>query len=157
MSTEPTGQAFPGEARLPAAVAVIGAIARYAALPNQLLIGPRYVVRGLELILFVPLMLANPRRMRSLWSRADLPAKCPGPRPGVHGWDALSGLERRAGWSLADHAGEPGLGGSHGHRGENHQLPDRRFPRLREPRNPPKSLARLAGNQAQLSTSRNLR
>jgi hypothetical protein len=56
MSTERTGHAYPGEARLPAAVAVIGAIALYAALPNQLLIGPRYVVPGLELILFVPLL-----------------------------------------------------------------------------------------------------
>jgi hypothetical protein len=35
----------------------------YAALPSQLLIGPRYVVPGLELILFIPLVLANPRRM----------------------------------------------------------------------------------------------
>jgi len=35
----------------------------YAALPNGLLIGPRYVVPGLELILFIPLVLANPRRM----------------------------------------------------------------------------------------------
>jgi hypothetical protein len=53
----------PGETRLAAAVAVIGAIVLYAALPNQLLIGPRYVVPGLEIALFVPLMLANPRRM----------------------------------------------------------------------------------------------
>ena len=35
----------------------------YAALPNRLLIGPRYVVPGLELLLFIPLLLANPRRM----------------------------------------------------------------------------------------------
>jgi hypothetical protein len=35
----------------------------YAALPSRLLIGPRYVAPGLELILFVPLVLANPRRM----------------------------------------------------------------------------------------------
>jgi hypothetical protein len=35
----------------------------YAALPNALLIGPRYVVPGLELFLFIPLVLANPRRM----------------------------------------------------------------------------------------------
>jgi hypothetical protein len=63
MHTERTGQAHPGEARLPAAVAVIGAIALYAALPSQLLIGPRYVVPGLEVLLFVPLVLANPQRM----------------------------------------------------------------------------------------------
>ncbi|MEP7024104.1 MAG: hypothetical protein ABJB47_09935 [Actinomycetota bacterium] len=35
----------------------------YTALPNALLFGPRYVVPGLELILFIPLVLANPRRM----------------------------------------------------------------------------------------------
>ena len=63
MRTERTGQARPGETRLPAAVAVVGAILLYTALPSQLLLGPRYVVPGLELILFVPLMLANPRRM----------------------------------------------------------------------------------------------
>jgi len=56
-------QTHPGEPRLPAALAVIVAIVLYAALPNALLIGPRYVVPGLELILFIPLVLANPRRM----------------------------------------------------------------------------------------------
>jgi len=63
MTTERVGQRHPGEPRLPAALAVIAAIVLYAALPNGLLIGPRYVVPGLELILFVPLVLANPRRM----------------------------------------------------------------------------------------------
>jgi len=63
MDTEGVGQTRPAESRLPAAVAVIVAIVLYAALPNGLLIGPRYVVPGLELILFVPLVLANPRRM----------------------------------------------------------------------------------------------
>jgi len=63
MDTEHVGQAHPGEPRLPAAIAVIAAIVLYAGLPNDLLIGPRYVVPGLELILFVPLVLANPRRM----------------------------------------------------------------------------------------------
>ena len=63
MNTEHLGQAHPGEPRLPAAIAVIAAIVLYAGLPNDLLIGPRYVVPVLELILFVPLVLANPRRM----------------------------------------------------------------------------------------------
>lgn len=63
MDTEGVGQTRPGEPRLPAAVAVIVAIVLYAALPNGLLLGPRYVVPGLELILFLPLVLANPRRM----------------------------------------------------------------------------------------------
>jgi hypothetical protein len=52
-----------GRARLPATIAVIVAIAGYAALQNRLLLGPRYVIPGLEVILFVPLILANPRRM----------------------------------------------------------------------------------------------
>ena len=56
-------QRHPGEPRLPAAIAVIAAIALYAALPNKLLLGPRYVVPGLEVVLFIPLVLANPRRM----------------------------------------------------------------------------------------------
>lgn len=52
-----------GEPRLPAAVAVVAAIVLYAALPSQLLLGPRFIVPGLELILFIPLLLANPRHM----------------------------------------------------------------------------------------------
>jgi len=56
-------QTHPGEPRLPAAIAIVAAIVLYAALPSQLLLGPRYVVPGLEIILFVPLLLANPRRM----------------------------------------------------------------------------------------------
>jgi hypothetical protein len=52
-----------GEPRLPAACAVLVAIALYALLPEPLLIGPRLVVPALELVLFIPLMAANPRRM----------------------------------------------------------------------------------------------
>jgi hypothetical protein len=63
MHTEGAASTNQGEPRLPAAAAVIVAIALYAALPNRLYIGPRYVVPALELILFIPLLLANPRRM----------------------------------------------------------------------------------------------
>jgi hypothetical protein len=56
-------QAHPGEPRLPAAIAVLVAIALYALLPTKLLLGPRYVVPVLELLLFIPLVSANPRRM----------------------------------------------------------------------------------------------
>lgn len=63
MVAEHKHQLHPGEPRLPAAIAVLAAIALYTALPNPLLIGPRYVVPVLELLLFVPLVLANPRRM----------------------------------------------------------------------------------------------
>ncbi len=44
-------------------MAVVAAIVLYAALPSQLLLGPRFIVPGLELILFIPLLLANPRHM----------------------------------------------------------------------------------------------
>jgi hypothetical protein len=53
----------PGEARFPAAAAIVVAIALYLLLPNPLIIGPRLAVPLLELALFFPLVLANPRRM----------------------------------------------------------------------------------------------
>jgi hypothetical protein len=56
-------QVHPGEPRLPAALAVLVAIGLYALLPNKLLVVPRFVVPGLELLLFIPLVKANPRRM----------------------------------------------------------------------------------------------
>ncbi len=52
-----------GEARLPAAVATLVAIALYLALPEQLLVGPRFVVPALEIVLLVPLIAINPRRV----------------------------------------------------------------------------------------------
>jgi hypothetical protein len=42
---------------------VIIAGALYAALPDDLLFAPRFVVPALELLLFVPLVAVNPRRM----------------------------------------------------------------------------------------------
>jgi hypothetical protein len=62
-STERKHQLHPGEPRLPAALAVLVAIALYSLLPTQLLIKPRFVVPALELLLFIPLLAANPRRM----------------------------------------------------------------------------------------------
>jgi hypothetical protein len=56
-------QTHPGEPRLPAAIAVLVAIALYALLPDPILFGPRFVVPVLELLLFIPLVSANPRRM----------------------------------------------------------------------------------------------
>jgi hypothetical protein len=58
-----TGTGHPGEARLPAAVAILVAIALYAALPNRLVIGPRFLVPALELALLIPVLLVNPGRM----------------------------------------------------------------------------------------------
>jgi len=60
-----------GEPRLPAAIAVVVAIALYAALPEGLHLGPRVVVPILEMVLFLPLVAANPRRMtrQNRWLR----------------------------------------------------------------------------------------
>ncbi|KQZ88355.1 hypothetical protein [Phycicoccus sp. Root563] len=63
MSTQIHRRQHPGEVRLPAALAVVTAIGLYAALPQSLLFAPRLVVPGLEALLFIPLVAANPRRM----------------------------------------------------------------------------------------------
>jgi hypothetical protein len=52
-----------GEVRTPAAVATLVAIVLYAALPNDLLLGPRIGLPILELLLLIPLVFANPHRM----------------------------------------------------------------------------------------------
>jgi hypothetical protein len=63
MAEQPSFRDHPGEPRLPAAVAVVVAIALYALLPGGLLLGPRFVVPALEALLFIPLVVANPTRM----------------------------------------------------------------------------------------------
>ncbi|MEW2258279.1 hypothetical protein [Streptomyces sp. NPDC047869] len=52
-----------GEARLPAVVATLAAITLYLALPQRLLIAPRYVLPALEFLLLVPLVAINPKRL----------------------------------------------------------------------------------------------
>lgn len=68
-STKPDGRR--GEARLPAVVAVLVAIALQVLLPNQLLIGPRLLLPALELAILVPLIAVNPWRhtRHTRWSR----------------------------------------------------------------------------------------
>lgn len=63
MAIERNHQLHPGEPRLPAALAVLAAIALYSLLPNKLLFLPRFAIPALELLLFIPLVAANPRRM----------------------------------------------------------------------------------------------
>jgi hypothetical protein len=60
-----------GEARLPAAIAVLAAVALYALLPNGLTLGPRLVIPVLELALLGALVAVNPVRMdrETRWSR----------------------------------------------------------------------------------------
>jgi hypothetical protein len=52
-----------GEARLPAVVAVLFAIALYALLPEPLLVLPRYVIPALGVLLLIALTVVNPRRL----------------------------------------------------------------------------------------------
>ncbi|MER5812569.1 hypothetical protein ABT143_31025 [Streptomyces sp. NPDC002033] len=52
-----------GEARMPAVIATLVAIGLYQVLPHQLLVGPHYVLLGLELLLLVPLIAMNPKRL----------------------------------------------------------------------------------------------
>ena len=60
-----------GEHRLPPAIAVVVAGVAYALLPETLLVGPRYVIPGLEILLLIALIATNPRRMtrETRWSR----------------------------------------------------------------------------------------
>ncbi|WP_037603787.1 DUF1345 domain-containing protein [Streptacidiphilus rugosus] len=52
-----------GEARLPAVAATLVAVALYLLLPQNLLLGPRFVLPALEVLLLVPPLVINPRRM----------------------------------------------------------------------------------------------
>ncbi|MCS0603450.1 hypothetical protein NX794_19845 [Streptomyces sp. LP11] len=52
-----------GEARLPAVLATLAAIVLYLALPQRLLLAPRYVLPALEFLLLVPLVAINPKRL----------------------------------------------------------------------------------------------
>jgi hypothetical protein len=51
------------ENRLPAAVAVLVGVGLYAGLPSDLTLGTRFVVPALELVLLVPVVGFNPRRL----------------------------------------------------------------------------------------------
>ena len=52
-----------GEARLPAVVAVLAAIALYALLPETLLVLPRLLIPALGVLLLIALTVVNPRRL----------------------------------------------------------------------------------------------
>ncbi|MEK2494629.1 hypothetical protein WN990_34295 [Kitasatospora purpeofusca] len=61
-----------GQARLPAVIATPAAVLLYLALPESLLVGPRYVLPALEILLLVPLIAVNSRRLtrQNRFSRA---------------------------------------------------------------------------------------
>jgi len=52
-----------GEARLPPTIAVLVAVALYAVLPEPLLVGPRLLIPGLELVLLAVLIATDPLRL----------------------------------------------------------------------------------------------
>ncbi len=52
-----------GEARLPGVIATLVAVLLYLALPEGLLVGPRFVLPALEVLLLIPLVAVNPRRL----------------------------------------------------------------------------------------------
>src|SRR4051812_20780415 len=60
-----------GEARIPPAIAVLVAIAFYAVLPQSLVLGPRFLIPALELVLLISLIATNPLRLtrETRWSR----------------------------------------------------------------------------------------
>jgi hypothetical protein len=58
-----TAEVSGGESRWPATLAVIAAIVIQYVLPDKLLPGPRYLLPGLEAVLLLPLVIANPRRL----------------------------------------------------------------------------------------------
>ncbi len=53
----------PGESRIPAALAVVAALALYVVLPNRLTLGPSWLLPALEAALLVPLIAGNPTRL----------------------------------------------------------------------------------------------
>ncbi len=63
MSSPVRPQARHGEPRWPASLATLIAVTLYGALPSELLVGPRYVVPSLELVILFILVLVNPVRM----------------------------------------------------------------------------------------------
>jgi uncharacterized membrane protein len=71
VSRKAVGRGRRGEARLPAAAAVLVAVLLQGVLPNRLLVGPRLVLPVLELLLLVPLLVVNPVRLtrQTRWSR----------------------------------------------------------------------------------------
>ncbi len=52
-----------GEARLPPTIALLAAIALYALLPEALLLGPRFIVPSVEVLLLLAVVATNPRRI----------------------------------------------------------------------------------------------
>jgi uncharacterized membrane protein len=67
---EPQGDVT-GEHRWPPAIAILVATALYLFLPSDILAVQRYIIAGIVLLLLIPLIVLNPRRMtkETRWSR----------------------------------------------------------------------------------------
>jgi hypothetical protein len=63
VTVKPVREERRGEARLPAAVAVLVAIALYALLPETLLVLPRFLIPALGVLLLIALVVVNPKRL----------------------------------------------------------------------------------------------
>lgn len=70
VTQHPSRTAAP-EHRWPAVVGLLGALALYAFLPNELVGSLRFVVVGAGLALLIPLLVVNPHRLtrQTIWSR----------------------------------------------------------------------------------------
>jgi hypothetical protein len=63
-----------GESRWPASIATLFAVGLYGALPSELLVGPRYVIPALELIMLGMVIAENPARMSRQSKRSRIAA-----------------------------------------------------------------------------------
>jgi uncharacterized membrane protein len=61
--TEQAIQRHHTESRWPATIATLAAVGLYAALPDGFLVGPRFVIPGLELLMLAAVIAVNPLRM----------------------------------------------------------------------------------------------
>ncbi|HEV7742618.1 MAG TPA: hypothetical protein VGO65_09380 [Pseudolysinimonas sp.] len=70
-SVSPADDPDRAEHRWPAAIAILVAVVLYATLPSSFTPALRYVVVGLSLALFIPLIVFNPHRLKreTLWSK----------------------------------------------------------------------------------------
>ncbi len=63
-----------GESRWPAALATLLAVGLYGALPNGLLVGPRYIIPAIELVMLAIVVIENPTRMTKQTRRSRVGA-----------------------------------------------------------------------------------
>jgi hypothetical protein len=63
-----------GESRWPAAVATLAAVGLYGALPNGVLVAPRYIIPAIELVMLAIVVIENPTRMTKQTRRSRLAA-----------------------------------------------------------------------------------